>query len=64
MMAETAQRFKVEAKYVLRDKNGNVLPIWQENRAGAWLRTKLGWDIQKWPLGKWVNERVSTTWQP
>jgi hypothetical protein len=34
------------AEWVLRDAQGNVKPLWQENRLGKWLRQTSGWDLK------------------
>jgi hypothetical protein len=36
------------------DKDGNVKPLWDENRIGRWFRTKLGIDLRIPMLGRWV----------
>lgn len=41
-------------EFVLRDKNGNIKPLWNENKVGKFIRTFLGLDLKGVPfLGAW-----------
>jgi hypothetical protein len=40
----------------LRDGNGNIKPLWSENRLGKFVRRTFGIDLQGWTgLGTWVD---------
>ena len=42
-------------EWVLRDAQGNVKPLWTENRFGKWLRETFGWDLKDVRLfGQWA----------
>lgn len=41
-------------EFVLRDKNGNIKPLWNENWLGRFIRTFFGFDLKGFPfLGVW-----------
>ena len=59
MKESTKGRFRLmeNVKYILRDKNGKIKPLFQENWLGRFL-SKLGLKLpQMGVLGSWVNER-------
>ena len=60
-MSKSKSEAVVTFEYRLTDKDGNPKPIWQENKAGRFIREKLGMDIQKWPLGKWSDVMINVT---
>ena len=47
-------------RYVLKDADGNIKPLFQENKIARFLRKKFGFNLPKIPLliGRWVNEMV------
>lgn len=48
-------RLKQNLQYVLRDKNGNVKPLWNENIVARYFREALGVNLPRIPLlfGSW-----------
>jgi len=43
-------RLKQNVEYVLRDKNGNVKPLWNENAVARFFREELGIGVPRIPL--------------
>jgi hypothetical protein len=42
-------------EWVLRDAQGNIKPLWAENRIGKWLRETFGWNVRDIRLlGRWT----------
>jgi hypothetical protein len=43
------------AEWVLRDAQGDVKPLWKENRLGSWVRKTFGWNLKDLrAFGKWA----------
>jgi hypothetical protein len=50
--SEILHPHEVTTEFVLRDKNGNIKPLWNETRLGKYLRTNFGVIVRtRWILG-------------